>query len=98
MNVVSFVDEAQARFEEIRRQCSRLKTMDLRIASVALVSDATLLSRNARDFRQVPRRKGPAQIRFIRNLLETTHLRKPSPRARTVRVDALKTPLYKIPR
>jgi hypothetical protein len=30
MNVLSFADEAQARFEEIRRQCPRLKTMDLR--------------------------------------------------------------------
>jgi predicted nucleic acid-binding protein len=28
--------------------------MDLRIASVALVSNATLLTRNLRDFRHVP--------------------------------------------
>ena len=28
--------------------------MDLRIASIALVTDSILLSRNLRDFRQVP--------------------------------------------
>ena len=28
--------------------------MDLKIASIVLVHDATLLSRNLRDFRQVP--------------------------------------------
>ena len=54
MNVVSFSEEAQARFTELRRQCRRVQTMDLRIASVALVSNATLLTRNLRDFRQVP--------------------------------------------
>jgi tRNA(fMet)-specific endonuclease VapC len=54
MNVLSFGDEAQARFEEVRRQCPRLQTMDLRIASIVLVSDAILLSRNVRDFRRVP--------------------------------------------
>jgi tRNA(fMet)-specific endonuclease VapC len=54
MNVLSFGDEAQARFTELRRQCPRLQTMDLRIASVAMVSNAILLSRNIRDFRGVP--------------------------------------------
>jgi tRNA(fMet)-specific endonuclease VapC len=54
MNVLSFTAEAQARFDQLRRQCPRLKTMDLRIASVALTAEATLLSRNLRDFRQVP--------------------------------------------
>jgi tRNA(fMet)-specific endonuclease VapC len=55
MNVLSFGDEAQERFTELRRQCPRLQTMDLRIASISLVSNATLLTRNVRDFRQVPR-------------------------------------------
>jgi tRNA(fMet)-specific endonuclease VapC len=54
MNVLSFSDEAQMRFTELRRQCPRLQTMDLRIASIALVSNSTLLTRNLRDFRQVP--------------------------------------------
>jgi tRNA(fMet)-specific endonuclease VapC len=54
MNVLSFADEAQSCFDEIRRECPRIQTMDIRIASIALVTDATLLSRNLRDFRQVP--------------------------------------------
>jgi tRNA(fMet)-specific endonuclease VapC len=54
MSVLSFGDEAQTRFAELRQQCPRLQTMDLRIASVALVSDPILLSRNIRDFRHVP--------------------------------------------
>jgi tRNA(fMet)-specific endonuclease VapC len=54
MNVLSYTAEAQAHFVELRRQCPRLKTQDLRIASIAVATDATLLSRNLRDFRQVP--------------------------------------------
>src|SRR5437868_14569724 len=53
MNVVSYSVEAQGRFAELKPQCPRVKTMDLRIASIALVTDSTLLSRNLRDFRQV---------------------------------------------
>jgi len=54
MNVLSFNDEAQQRFETLRRECPRVQTMDLRIASIAMTTDSTLLSRNLRDFRQVP--------------------------------------------
>jgi tRNA(fMet)-specific endonuclease VapC len=54
MNVLSYTAEAQARFAELKPRCPRVKTMDLRIASVALATDSTLLSRNLRDFRQVP--------------------------------------------
>ena len=57
MNVLSFNAEAEACFQAVRGQCRRLQTMDLRIASIALTTDATLLSRNLRDFRQVPRLK-----------------------------------------
>jgi tRNA(fMet)-specific endonuclease VapC len=51
MNVLSFGEQAQARFTDLRRQCRRIQAMDLRIASVALVSNAILLTRNLRDFR-----------------------------------------------
>ena len=44
----------QERFAELKRQCPRLKTMDLRIASIALTTDSVLLTRNLGDFRQVP--------------------------------------------
>jgi tRNA(fMet)-specific endonuclease VapC len=53
-NVLSFSDEAQVEFTNLRRQCPRLQTMDLRIAGIALVTHSTLLSRNLRDFQQVP--------------------------------------------
>ena len=36
------------------RQCVRIGTMDLKIASIVLAHDATLLSRNLRDCQQVP--------------------------------------------
>lgn len=54
MNVLSFTPEAQTRFGELRSQCPRLQTLDLRIAGIALTTRSTLLSRNLRDFRRVP--------------------------------------------
>ena len=54
MNMLSYTGQAQTRFAALKPRCPRLKTMDLRIASIALVTDSTLLSRNLRDFRQVP--------------------------------------------
>ena len=42
------------RFEALRGQRVRIGTMDLRIAAIALVSDMTVLTRNLRDFQQVP--------------------------------------------
>jgi tRNA(fMet)-specific endonuclease VapC len=54
MNVLSFTAEAQAMFTEVRRQAPRIETMDARIASIALTTGSTLLSRNLRHFRTVP--------------------------------------------
>ena len=54
MNVLSFSAEALARFTELRRQCPRVQTMDLRIAAIALTTHSMLLSRNLRDFARVP--------------------------------------------
>jgi len=42
------------RFLNLRRQGVRIGSMDLKIACIALAHDATLLSRNASDFAQVP--------------------------------------------
>jgi tRNA(fMet)-specific endonuclease VapC len=46
--------EAADILQDLRRQRIRIGTMDLKIASIVLAHDATLLSRNLRDFRQVP--------------------------------------------
>jgi len=40
--------------QDLRRQRIRIGTMDLKIASIVLAHNATLLSRNIRDFHQVP--------------------------------------------
>src|SRR5262245_61229429 len=54
LQVVVFDQAAQDQFDDLRRQGVRIGTMDLRIASIALVHGATVLTRNLRDFRQVP--------------------------------------------
>ncbi len=41
-------------FARFRREGIRIGTQDLRIAAITLAHDATLLSRNLRDFRLVP--------------------------------------------
>jgi tRNA(fMet)-specific endonuclease VapC len=46
--------EAAERFETLRAGRIRIGTMDLKIASIALVRDGTLLSRNLADFGKVP--------------------------------------------
>lgn len=55
--VLDFDEHAATEFQRLRRARIRIGTMDLKIASVALSHDATLLSRNRADFRQVPRLK-----------------------------------------
>ncbi len=54
MNVVPFTQEAQDCFAALRKQRVCLATLDLRIASMALVTDSLLLTRNLGDFRHVP--------------------------------------------
>ena len=52
--VLDFDDRAAKVFHDLKSQRLKVGTMDLKTASVALASNATLLSRNLRDFRQVP--------------------------------------------
>ncbi len=40
--------------EELRKLLRRVGTMDLKIAAICLVHDATLITRNLADFGQVP--------------------------------------------
>ena len=54
MNVLSFDAAAEDCFAGLKRECPRNQTLDLRISSIALTTQSTLLSRNLRDFRRVP--------------------------------------------
>ncbi len=52
--IVPFDERAADAFVGLRRQRIRIGTMDLKIASIALVSDALLVTSNLRDFSLVP--------------------------------------------
>jgi tRNA(fMet)-specific endonuclease VapC len=52
--IVPFEEAAADRYATLRRQRIRIGIMDLKIASIALVNDALLLTANERDFNQVP--------------------------------------------
>jgi tRNA(fMet)-specific endonuclease VapC len=52
--VLPFDEAAAVAFQQLRRARLRIGTMDLKIAAIAVSRDATLLSRNLADFRQVP--------------------------------------------
>jgi tRNA(fMet)-specific endonuclease VapC len=45
---------AAEKFEQLRSQRVRIGTMDLRIASICLTRNLILLTRNRKDFQQVP--------------------------------------------
>ena len=51
--IASFDAPAADVFDQLRAQKIRIGSQDLKIASIALVQDALLLSANLRDFRQV---------------------------------------------
>jgi tRNA(fMet)-specific endonuclease VapC len=53
-NVLPWDDAAVAEFENLRTAKIRVGTMDLKIASIALAHNATVLSRNRIDFERVP--------------------------------------------
>ncbi len=52
--IVDFTDPAAAKFEELRKAKVRIGSQDLKIACIALVHDALLLTANRQDFEQVP--------------------------------------------
>jgi tRNA(fMet)-specific endonuclease VapC len=52
--ILAFDALAADRFQSLRARRVRIATMDLKIASIVLVYDATLLSNNLRDFQKVP--------------------------------------------
>ena len=53
-HVLEWNDAAVDEFERPRGVRIQIGTMDLKIASAALANNATLLTRNSRDFEQVP--------------------------------------------
>ena len=52
--IVPFDDRAADLFASLRRQGPRIGTMDLKIASIALINDALLVTANLRDYSRVP--------------------------------------------
>jgi tRNA(fMet)-specific endonuclease VapC len=52
--IVPFDGRAADQFLNLRRQRIRIGAMDLKIASIALVNDALLVTANLRDFSLVP--------------------------------------------
>lgn len=52
--VLPFDAKVAAEFERLQRARIRIGTMDLKIAAIALVNNATLLTRNLSDFGKVP--------------------------------------------
>jgi tRNA(fMet)-specific endonuclease VapC len=53
-SIMDYTAAADALVHDLRRQGLRIGTQDLRIAAVALVNRATLVTRNSVDFQQVP--------------------------------------------
>ena len=54
LKVLSFTQQAEALLKERRKKKIRGSTHDLRIAASCVVNSATLVTRNRRDFRNIP--------------------------------------------
>ena len=52
--MLDYNSEAAAQLEKLQAARIRIGTMDLKIAAICLANNATLLSRNSKDFGQVP--------------------------------------------
>ena len=54
LEIHDFTEFAAIEFQKLRHIPVRIGTKDLKIAAIALASDALLLTKNLRDFRKVP--------------------------------------------
>jgi tRNA(fMet)-specific endonuclease VapC len=54
ITILAFDCDAAETFAVLRKQACRVGTMDLKIAAIAMAHDALLLSRNLKDFGQIP--------------------------------------------
>jgi len=52
--VVDYDMQAEAYFQELRNQKLKIGTQDMKIGSIVLSQNATLITRNRRDFEQIP--------------------------------------------
>ncbi len=52
--VLDFDARAATEFQSLQKQRLRVGTMDLKIAAIAMANNATLLSRNLKDFGKIP--------------------------------------------
>lgn len=53
LSILPFDQAAATRFDELRKLHRRTSTPDLKIAAIALVNKATLLTQNTRDFQDI---------------------------------------------
>ncbi len=54
ITIIGFDNKSQTIFRKLREQKIRIGTQDLRIAAIALAHDATVVTRNQKDFSLVP--------------------------------------------
>jgi tRNA(fMet)-specific endonuclease VapC len=54
LEILDYGDRADECFRKLRKEGLRIGTQDLRIASISLVNEGILLTRNLRDFEKVP--------------------------------------------
>ncbi|MEZ4861021.1 MAG: type II toxin-antitoxin system VapC family toxin [Caldilineaceae bacterium] len=52
--ILPFDNDAQQQYQKLRSRKIRIGTLDLRIAAIALSQNAILVTRNHRDFSQIP--------------------------------------------
>jgi tRNA(fMet)-specific endonuclease VapC len=54
LQILTYSEPAMERYEDLRERKVKIKRMDLRIAATALEHGAILVTRNSKDFKQVP--------------------------------------------
>jgi tRNA(fMet)-specific endonuclease VapC len=54
LHIIAFDEPAIRRYEDLRKRRLKVRKMDLRIAATVLEKEATLVTRNVRDFKHIP--------------------------------------------
>jgi tRNA(fMet)-specific endonuclease VapC len=58
-NLLEYGQEAEDKYKELRKVCKNVKTMDMRLAAHAIVTDKIVVTRNRIDFERIP------AVRFV---------------------------------